>query len=94
MFFRKKKPAPPITLEPEERLVLVDLWYVSEDYPGILQSWTWQTVDLFPDFPKALAWIDAMAENVSVHHWQITESRLEVPRYNPGEVHPITSATH
>ena len=68
MFWKKKKPAPaPEPVETLQRMVMVDLWYVDEALPHVLQSWTWQTVDESPDFPRSMAWISAMSENC---HWR------------------------
>jgi uncharacterized protein Usg len=71
-----------------QTVVMVDLWYYDELYPDILQSWTWQTVDIAPEFPRSRAWLSAMAEACSVHHWQIKEFDRR-PNYDPRMVHPI-----
>ncbi len=95
MFWKKKKPAPapePVVVEPVEtlqRMVMVDLWYVDEALPHVLQSWTWQTVDESPDFPRSMARISSMSEHCQIHHWHIKEFERPVPSYIPQMVHPI-----
>lgn len=84
MFNLFKKKIPP---EPKvERMVIVDLWYYDELYPNILQSWTWQTVDDAPNFPRAMEWISSMSEVVTIKHWHIREFDRPVPNYDPGVV--------
>jgi uncharacterized protein Usg len=72
-----------------QKLVMVDLWYHDDLLPDILQSWTWQTVDTSPEFPRARAWLAAMNEACTIHHWQIKEFDRPVPVYDPHLVHPI-----
>jgi uncharacterized protein Usg len=86
MFWKKPEPEPVQT----ERIVMVDLWYSDDLYPDILQSWTWQTVDTAPDFPRARSWLSAMSDHCSVHHWHIREFDRPVPSYDPALVQPIS----
>lgn len=72
-----------------QKLVIVDLWYYDEIHPTILQSWTWQTVDDGPEFPRARSWLTAMAQHCTIHHWQIKEFDRPAD-YDPALVHPIT----
>lgn len=91
MFWRKKKEKPePRKIEFVQKMVMVDLWYVDDDLPNVLQSWTWQTVDEAPEFPRAMEWISSMSEQFVIHHWQIKEYERPVPHYIPALVHPIT----
>lgn len=90
MFWRKKKPKPkaePVQLV--QKMVMVDLWYVDEVLPNVLQSWTWQTVDESPEFPRAMEWISSMSEHCQIHHWHIKEFDRPVPSYIPAAVFPI-----
>jgi len=90
MFWRKKKPEPePRPIEFVQKMVMVDLWYVDEALPNILQSWTWQTLDEAPEFPRAMEWISAMSEHCQIHHWHIKEFDRPVPHYIPALVHPV-----
>jgi hypothetical protein len=87
MFWKKKSP-------PTERIVMVDLWYHDDMFPNVLQSWTWQTVDTAPDYPRAFAWIDAMGKVSKIHHFQIKEFERPVPNFNPNQVLPISCTSH
>jgi uncharacterized protein Usg len=92
MMFWTKKPEPePVPTPPAtQRVVMVDLWYSDDLFPEILQSWTWQTVDMSPEFPRAQQWLAAMSEVCRVHHWHIREFDRPVPSYDPAMVHPIS----
>lgn len=93
MFWKKKekKVEPqPVPVVPTQKMVLVDLWYWDEVFPNVLQSWTWQTVDEAPEFPRARQWISAMEEHCKIHHWQIKEFDRPIPVYVPALVEPIT----
>lgn len=89
MFWKKKKKPAPEPVVPTQRLVMVDLWYYDELFPNVLQSWTWQTVDEAPEFPRARQWLNAMSEVCTFHHWQIKEFDRPVPNFNPNLVMPI-----
>lgn len=86
MFWKKKKKPEPVVTE---RMVIVDLWYRDAMFPNVLQSWTWQTVDQAPKFPRAMEWLNAMSEVCEIHHWHIREYDRPVPTYPPGTVHPF-----
>ena len=86
MFWKKKQPV--------QRVVLVDLWYYDDQFPDVMQSWTWQTIDTAPDYPRAKSWIEAMAKVSRVHHFQIKEFDRPVPVYDPRLVHPISPTVH
>lgn len=73
-----------------QKMVMVDLWFHDDLFPDVLQSWTWQTVDTSPDFPRSLSWISAMSECCEIHHWQIKEFDRPMPSYDPRLVFPIT----
>lgn len=87
MFWSKKKDEPAVVMQ---KMVMVDVWYVDEVLPNVLQSWTWQTVDEAPDFPRAMDFIENFAESCHIHHWHIKEFERPVPNYNPALVHPFT----
>lgn len=90
-FKKKPKVAEAVVVRTVEHhsMVMVDMWYYDEELPNILQSWTWQTVDTAPDFPRCLAWVSAMSESCTIHHWQIREFNRPVPLYQPSLVYPV-----
>ena len=88
MFWKKQPEVPP------QQMVIVDLWYHDDTLPNVLQSWTWQTVDQGPEYPRATKWIMAMANICHVHHFQIREFERPVPNYDPNLVFPLLPTTH
>lgn len=76
----------------EERIVIADLWYWDDTLPNTLQSWTWQTVDVGPHYPRIVEWLNNMGQVVRIHHFQIREYDRPVPYYPPGLVASIPNA--
>ncbi len=41
-----------------ERLTTAEILYHMPDYPGLLQSFLWQTLDSAPEYPRLLRFLD------------------------------------
>lgn len=70
------------------RLTTTQVLYYMPDHPGLLQQFTWQTLDLAPDFPRIRQFldfwrreIDAVIHSVELSHvGLISPARLNLKR--------------
>lgn len=69
-------------------MVFVDVWYTSADLPGVMQSFTWQTVDVAPDFPRGFGFVQQLIDTATVHHFQIRQMHIPVPDIDMKRLHP------
>lgn len=71
------------------RLTTAEILYRFPDFPGLLQSYLWQEMDVAPDFPRLTKFLDYWERNL--------EGKLYAVRIaNAGLVRPqeIAYATH
>ena len=76
------------------KLVMVDVWYVTDDHPDVFQSFTWQTVDEAPEFKRAFSFIQQLGEIGEIHHWQLKEFDRPFPEYDMRLVMPMSETEH
>ena len=86
-FFARKPPPEPV--EQIQKLIIIDVWYTDELFPELMQSWTWQTIDFGPDYPRAKRWIENLSEVCNIHHFHIKEFDRPIPNFDTRVVMPI-----
>jgi uncharacterized protein Usg len=89
----------PLTPEPSElelrlkgfSLATAEILYHMPDHPGLLQSFTWQTLDMSPRFPRLHQFLDFWVRNIDglLHSVRLSHSALLKPqdfRFVDGEL--------
>lgn len=63
------------------RLTTAEILYHMPDYPELLQSYTWQDLDLAPEFPVLTAFLEFWEDNIhgALHSVNIGETPLVTP---------------
>ena len=58
------------------RLTTAEILYHLPDHPGLLQSFTWQCLDLAPNFPRLLRFLDFWSHNLdaTLHSVRVMQS--------------------
>lgn len=54
----------PVPVLKPYRLAIAEILYHLPDYPGVLQSFTWQHMDLAPQFPELRKFLCYWEENI------------------------------
>ncbi|MEM8800014.1 MAG: Usg family protein [Pseudomonadota bacterium] len=54
------------------RTATAEILYHLPDYPDLLQSFTWQTLDLAPKFPRLRSFLDFWVENIEGSLFSVT----------------------
>ncbi len=72
------------------RLTTARIYYHMPDYPGVLQAYVWQELDLAPDFPELRKFLDFWQKSLDgkLHSVKIASARLVRP---PGWRHERVS---
>jgi len=47
-----------------EQLTLIQIYYHMPDYPRVLNEFNWQTIDLYPNFPRMKKFLDHWHEHI------------------------------
>ena len=47
-----------------EQLTLIQVYYYMPDYPSVLNEFVWQTIDLYPCFPRMQRFLNYWSENI------------------------------
>ena len=63
------------------RLVTAEIVYHMPDYPGMLQSFVWQTLDQIPKFPKLVKFLDFWEREIDdpLHSVKVATAELVKP---------------
>ena len=63
------------------RLTTAEVLYYIPDHPALLQSFTWQTLDLAPEFPRIHRFLDFWRREIDavIHSVSVTASGLVTP---------------
>lgn len=63
------------------RLTTAEIIYHLPDFPDLLQSFIWQDLDVAPDFPMLMAFLEFWEENIDgkVHSVMVTNAELIQP---------------
>lgn len=72
-----------------EQLTLIQIYYYMPDYPSVINEFVWQTVDLYPCFPRMGRFLRFWSENIEA---KINEIYLNYtdPVYGPNYTRNIT----
>ena len=64
------------------RLTTAEILYRLPDFPGLLQSYIWQEMDIAPDFPKLTGFLHFWERNLEgrLHTVRIANAELVNPR--------------
>jgi len=47
-----------------EQLTLIQIYYYMPDYPRVINEFNWQTIDLYPRFPRMKKFLDHWHEHI------------------------------
>ncbi|RME68819.1 MAG: Usg family protein [Alphaproteobacteria bacterium] len=63
------------------QLATAEILYHLPDHPGLLQSFTWQTLDLAPRFPRLCRFLDYWTHNIegTLHSVRVASRALIAP---------------
>lgn len=63
------------------RLTTAEILYHMPDYPGLLQSFVWQTQDIAPDFPRLHRFLDHWRREIEavIHSVRVAHAGLVKP---------------
>jgi uncharacterized protein Usg len=63
------------------RLTTAEVLYFIPDHPALLQSFTWQTLDVVPEFPRVHRFLDFWRREIDavIHSVSVTASGLVTP---------------
>lgn len=63
------------------RLTTAEILYHMPDYPGLLQSFLWQTQDIAPDYPRLHKFLDHWRREIEavIHSVRVAHSGLVKP---------------
>ena len=72
-----------------EQLTLIQIYYYMPDYPSVITDFTWQTMDLYPQFPRMRRFLNYWHENIDA---KINEIYLNYsdPHYGPNYYKNVT----
>ena len=70
----------------DRHLATAEILYHLPDYPGILQSFVWQHMDVAPDYPRLRRFLEYWTENIEARLHSVTVSRA-VERRSGGVRH-------
>ena len=64
------------------RLTTAEILYRFPDYPGLLQTYLWQEMDIVPDFPRLTRFLDYWERNLDgqLHTVRIANAELVRPQ--------------
>ncbi|GHD59325.1 hypothetical protein GCM10017083_43340 [Thalassobaculum fulvum] len=64
------------------RLTTAEILYRFPDFPGLLQSYLWQEMDVAPDFPRLTRFLDYWERNLEgrLHSVRIANAELVRPQ--------------
>jgi uncharacterized protein Usg len=64
------------------RLTTAEILYRFPDFPGLLQSYRWQEMDVAPDFPRLTRFLDYWERNLEgrLHSVRIANAELVRPQ--------------
>ncbi|NQW08458.1 MAG: Usg family protein [Alphaproteobacteria bacterium] len=64
------------------RLTTAEIFYRFPDYPGLLQTYLWQEMDVVPDFPRLTRFLDYWERNLEgkLHTVRIANAELVRPQ--------------
>jgi uncharacterized protein Usg len=76
-----------------EQLTLIQVYYYMPDYPSVINEFTWQTIDLYPRFPRMRRFLDYWSCNIDA---KINEIYLNYadPVYGPNYFKNVTHIWH
>ena len=66
------------------RLTTAEILYRFPDFPGLLQSYLWQDMDIAPDFPRLTKFLDYWERNLDGKLYAVRIANAELVR--PDEV--------
>lgn len=74
------------------RLTTAEILYHMPDYPNLLQSYVWQELDISPDFPELMHFLNFWERSLEgkLHSVEVTSCTLVHPselRFADGEFH-------
>ena len=72
-----------------EQLTLIQVYYYMPDYPSVLNEFTWQTIDLYPRFPRMRKFLDYWSENIEARINEIYLNYTD-PYYGPNYFKNVT----
>ena len=68
----------PVPVLKPYRLATAEILYHMPDFPGVLQSFTWQHLDLAPDYPELRKFIAYWEENLDGPLHSVRVARADV----------------
>ena len=72
-----------------EQLTLIQVYYYMPDYPSVLNEFTWQTIDLYPRFPRMKRFLNYWSENIEARINEIYLNYTD-PHYGPNYFKNVT----
>lgn len=72
-----------------EQTTTIQIYYYMPDYPSVLQEFNWQTIDMFPRFPRMKRFLDHWHRNIEAKINTIYLCYSD-PVYGPGYFRNIT----
>ena len=72
-----------------EQLTLIQVYYYMPDYPSVINEFTWQTIDLYPRFPRMNKFLTYWSENIEATINEIYLNYTD-PFYGPNYVKNVT----
>jgi uncharacterized protein Usg len=63
------------------RLTTAEIYYHMPDHPGLLQSFLWQTLDMAPDYPRLVKFLDFWKREIEavIHSVRVAHAGLITP---------------
>lgn len=72
-----------------EQLTLIQIYYYMPDYPSVINEFMWQTIDLYPRFPRMKRFLDFWSQNIEARINQIYLTYSD-PYYGPNYFKNVT----
>ena len=76
-----------------EQLTLIQVYYYMPDYPSVLNEFVWQTIDLYPRFPRMQRFLSYWSENIDARINEIYLNYTD-PVYGPNYYRNVTHIWH
>lgn len=76
-----------------EQLTLIQVYYYMPDYPSVLNEFVWQTIDLYPRFPRMQRFLNYWSKNIDARINEIYLNYTD-PYYGPNYYRNVTHIWH
>ena len=72
-----------------EQLTLIQIYYYMPDHPSVINEFVWQTIDIYPRFPRMKRFLDHWHQNIEAAINEIYLGYTD-PYYGPNYFKNIT----